>query len=511
MLLRVGDTVKPYFSKNFEKFTLVGKLSPDKMKLFLDATPVNPPQNISREDLLSALTEFLDAEYVHTGVIDDIAEHLRRGEPALERRISKGVEPEPGTDGKLLFLVKRFTGEREVSLDQRGFANFRELHLFDNIQKGQIVGRLYLPKPGKNGRDVTGRSIPFAPGKALKLNLDPSLSLEASESSFENIRANADGYLAEDGDRLKINAELVIRGDLDFHYGNIDFIGAVKVQGDVMSGLSIRARTGIEISGAVHGGSLTSSDGDIVIKGMITGSPESMVLCGKNFRARVARTLRAEVQGDISIEKEALECSFRTEGILRMEKGSFLGGELLTAGGAEMAQLGNASGQSTRVVLCSDVETRGEFGELMMKIESHERAIQLLELHLGPIAQHPERTQLLKTTHRLKMVQLLKKLEDVRAGRHTLLAKRNRILESARLRDDLRINILKAIHEGVIISAGKSELVVHEDVPGPTSLVFLSAEKKFVFGEMKPLAATVSKESEVKKNAENKLLKEKKG
>ena len=59
----------------------------------------------------------------------------------------------------------------------------------------------------------------------------------------------------EDSGKISIKPELTISGDLDFRYGNIDFIGKVIVSGDVLQGLNIKAGKGIEVRGvdlAVH-------------------------------------------------------------------------------------------------------------------------------------------------------------------------------------------------------------------------------------------------------------------
>ena len=113
---------------------------------------------------------------LHEAVIDDILKCLKLGEKVHERRIAKGTEPQPGANGKLLLLVKKFGSKAEVSVDSKGFAKFSELALFDNVQKGQQVARIYPPKPGVDGANALGEPIPAATGAPIKVTLDKSLN-----------------------------------------------------------------------------------------------------------------------------------------------------------------------------------------------------------------------------------------------------------------------------------------------------------------------------------------------
>jgi hypothetical protein len=297
--------MKPVFSKTTERLLLIAKLSDDKMKLFLDVEPLVPapkeeppaeaaptpeapaaagpdpvtapsttqtppapaaPEKsqtpkketakgppppvplvppVTRDELLAMLKEFMSLEYLAIDVIDDIAQILSGGKKVEERRIVKGVEPENGADGKILFLVKRLSGEVEISVDSKGLANLRMLHLFDNIAKGTIVARVYPPKNGVDGRDALGKVIQSKPGKPYKVNLERSLVLKASDSredTFQIIVAESEGYLSEDGGRLAIREELVVNGNLDYHMGSIDFIGSVRIKGDVLPDFSVKAK-----------------------------------------------------------------------------------------------------------------------------------------------------------------------------------------------------------------------------------------------------------------------------
>ena len=62
-----------------------------------------------------------------------------------------------------------------------------------------------------------------------------------------------------------------IRGDVDFHTGNIDFNGDVIIGGDVKSGFKIISKGNIYVNGTVESSDLQSNEGSIFIKNGIQG------------------------------------------------------------------------------------------------------------------------------------------------------------------------------------------------------------------------------------------------
>lgn len=482
----------PTFTVDLQGLTMVGQLSDDKLKLFLDAQRTGEVV-FKRDDLVKILSEKAPLADLLLGVIDDIVACLNRGEPVKERLVAKGSMPTPGRDGKLVLLVKKFTNQGSVRIDKRGYADFRDLHLFDNVSAGQIVGRVYPPKAGVPGKDALGNALPAPPGKPAAVTVDESIALAppAEGEEYQALIAQSDGYLADENSRLIVKSELVIKGGLGPHLGNIDFIGKVKIEGDVSPGLSIKARDGIEIGGGVNGGSLWCQKGDITVKGFYFGGERTQVVCGGNLNLTVAQDVRAEVVGNIVVEREAIDCRLRTQASVMASKGSLVGGELYSVCGVEGRHLGNDSGKKTRLVLCSDVETGTEFSKLVVTIASLENGIKLVKLHLGPLAITPERIQLLREPHRSKMVKLHGKLRELEEARVRLLAKKMKMLENARVNETFRINYLAWLYTGTIIEAGEKMFEPKDSLAGPGSIDFVVERDAFDVGPLKPLVCVV--------------------
>lgn len=495
--------MKAIFSKSNEKVNFSAKLSDDKLKLFIDVEALNRP--VVRDDILSLLRECAPKAQIHDGVVDDVVRCLNEGEKVQERRVAKGTAAADGSDGKTLLLLKKFTQAAEVKIDARGYADYGSIHLFDNVAKGQVVGRIYPPKNGSDGLDAIGNPISSKPGKPIKVALEKSISqrsVNTAEHSYEELVAEEDGYLSEENGKFLIRPELYIKDNLDYRFGTIDFIGKVKVSGDVMPGFHITARKGIEVLGSIRGGSLVCMDGDIVVKGFVYGGKDSRIICGKSFTANVVQEINAEIAGPINILKEAMDSNLRTESTLSVSGGQLVGGQCFAVCGVEAKFIGNEAGKSTEINFCSDVETHTEFAKILANIESHEKAKQLLEVHLGPLVKSPERMQLFKSPHKENMQKMRRKLLEIEGSLIKLQSKKKEMLEKARVNSVMRVNYQATFYQGALVKAGKKEFSSKEPLKGPGTIEFENSNARFEVSTLKPLECTYQ-EAEIPKENKN--------
>ena len=483
--------------KDTERFVLRLKSAPDDLKLFLDIIPKEgapPGPGLTREELVAVIENEGKVKDVDLAVVDDAIKYANRGEAVEERRIKKGREAEPGEPGKLLLLVKKFTGKGEMRPDEDGRISLTSVHLFDNVRNGQVVARVYPPKPGKDGEDVFGRVVPAKPGQPIKVKGDKTVRVEsapASGEAFTRVVALCDGYLTEDACALTVHDELYVKGDVEYHYGNLDFVGKIKISGDVEPGFSVTARLGLIVEGSTREARLRCPEGDIEIKGFVFGGEGGSIVGGKNLVASVMHEVRAEMVGNITVRKEAIDCTLRTQSSIIMPEGRLIGGSSMCVCGAEAKEFGNPAGQETIIALASSVEVSTEYCELLVHIANHDRTLKLIELHLGPYAKNAARIQFLNSEHRVRMEQLMRKRTQVEESRLRLLAKKKAMLEAGRSNAVLRVNYHQALYPGVKIVAGDAAFVAKEQLKGPATIEFAADKGEFVVGEFKAIECSV--------------------
>lgn len=511
---------------------LTAKATRDKMKLFLElshakpataknddstkqAEPLPPVQrSVDRAQILKLL-EPIPEIVLQLDVIDDLVQRFNAGAESKPRRISKGTLPVEGRDGRLLLLVKHYENPRKEQqldyVDPRCFRNF------DNIEKGNVVARIYPPRPGKDGIDALGKVVKCKEGKPAKFKVDGTITImpPVEGSEFQTAIANIAGFLTEEKGALTIRNELIIN-EVNFETGDIDFVGSVKIKGDVLTDFKVIARNNIEIGGNALHSQLWSRTGTVVVKGTVFGYQGRTVVGDTLTSAGIATLtstadvpqIRAagsvsallledasvEAGGDIVIEREAKGCLLRTKALLQMPKAALIGGTVHCVCGVEARTIGSQLGVGTRIVLCSDVESTAEFSALQSRVEQHQQAEELLALQLGSYAENPNALKKLPVAARKRMEQLVIKLRDIQESRYKLEQQEDDVRKRAIENIMFRVNYLDKIFAGTTITVGDYIFNVDADLVGPGTVEFLPDERRFVVSELKPIVCTVKSE-----------------
>ena len=496
-----SDDLRELFRAPVGDFTVVGKVTSDNLKLFLDIEPTVQPvvsslAPLTYDQVFKALKDQGLPEITNPEILEDMLREVAATGASHRRRVSRGVPPISGRDGRVVYLAKRLGSAREVQVDDRGKADFLKVHLFDNIEQGQIVARIYPPKPGTPGKDVFGKDIPAEPGKPADVILDASVeeSQDEGRSEYKVLKAKESGCLVEDGNKVKIQHELVIAGDLDYRFGTLDFIGKVTVAGDVMPGFNITARDGIEIKGSVRGGSLVALKGPIKVDGFVYGGTGSRVISGDTFTASIVQEVNAEIRGDIVILKEARDSFLRTESTLTITAGHLYGGKTLVVCGLDCGILGSEVETATNVEFVGNMEATVAYSQLLVRIQSHDKAADLLKLHLGPLATNRTRIDFLKPDYKAKVMALISKLDKIESSLKVLKKRQIEMQSQSRSNTVKRVNVHKKLFPGVKVSVKEHCFAPRNTIDGPVSIDFDEATHQFTQGPLKGLECSYKKD-----------------
>lgn len=483
-----------------DRKTLEIKISDDRLKLFLSISPQNGTTDFTEEELYVAARQVGHEAFFDSAVIRDIVDHLKRGEGCTDRRIAKGRAPEPGLDGRTVWLVKKLGSDSEVQTDARGFADFVQMHLFDNVTVGQKLVRVYRPKPGTPGLDVAGKVLPAINGRPISIRVEPTISIEPQENEgFDVFVAQAAGYVHQQGDTVGIRDTLTISGDLDYHFGSIDFIGNVLVSGDVHKGFSIRSEKNVTVRGSIQGESILWAREGIFVGGTHFGGPKGVVSTTGWYHFRAARGVKADTDGPIVVDREAFDCDLTTRDVLYGPAASIVGGTIRCVRGLEVGHLGNHTGTTTVVHLCVGPEASVEFMKLESEIRRHEEAANLLKLHLGPYASLGIRIDRLNEPQRSRIKALYDKLAAVERSRASLVMKKKQFLTSS-VDEAAVVNVINALHVGTVIKRRDVSFVCTETMAGPLAIKFNGERGALETFPIDRLQEPILKQSEQKKS-----------
>lgn len=453
-----------------EQMNLELSISDDKLKLFAKVIPQPKYHDASEAVFLEELLKVTKEERIELDVVQDIIRQLHQEKGCEGRRVAKGEPAIQGRDGKIVWLVRRF--RQGASVDSgRELADFYNLGLFENVEAGRDVGRVYKATEGRPGIDVMGMPIPSKAGKPVTEKFDKSLAFKPDEEreDYQTLIAAVSGYAHEESGKVTIRNLLIIPGNLDYEMGHIDFIGNVRVGGDVQKGFHIKARGDIEIVGSVLGENQLTSEGSITIRGFHQGGEGSMLSARNNYTVGIVQNITSDVGGNITILKEARDCAFRASAAVIAPQATIVGGTIWCVKGFEGKILGNSAGVRTTVELRNELEVTPEYRRVEESIKKHEVAIAALELHIGPYLQNRKRVPLLAAKFKQKITELLNKYDGVQASLAKLQESMKQMREAKPMEESSRINILGKVYSGVVLNTINAKYVFTEDKQGPLS------------------------------------------
>lgn len=267
--ITVGKAVDGKFSIRTDANLMVAYLS---CSLPQGGAPVQM-QDVLQEAARKGITVPLDVEAIERT--------LREG--ADNVLIARGQPPVAGENGRLQSLIPAMK-EKSPRIDENGLADFRELGDIFTVQAGDVLIRRIPATEGIPGHTVTGRVLPAKPGK----NITFASKLEGvipDPNDPDVLIAAISGCPVIVKNGVSVDPVYSVK-NVDLHCGNISYMGAVHVTGDVHTDMTIKASGDIYVDGTVENAMLEAG-GDIIVKGGIIGSSELHTKPNEKFHAAI--------------------------------------------------------------------------------------------------------------------------------------------------------------------------------------------------------------------------------
>ncbi len=310
------------------------------------------------------LTEWLSERGIIWGIKEDIIEKLatilrRTGDAIPQVAVAEGRAPVRGKDGHIDY--KFSTSLSAGRVEEGGRVDFRERNVVNNTAAGSVIAVVVPPKEGEDGMTVTGERLPADPGRDAK---HPVLgkNVEFSEERGEYTAA-IDGHASLVKNHIAVTRQLTIDSDIDYSVGNIDFIGDLVVNGNVLSGFEVKADGNVTINGSVERNAFVTSGADIAIKDTIRcGREKPRVQAEGNIQVERIDNSFVQARGDITVAKEMITSKVYCYGRFLGTTAEVRGSEIEAVRGIEIKQVGSKDGANNilTAALTLNVATRLE-------------------------------------------------------------------------------------------------------------------------------------------------------
>lgn len=271
----------------------------------------------------------------------------RYGEDLL---IAEGREPTPGRDGEITYKFRTDLDEIRLVEDERGKVNFRELGLIQNVEPKQVLAVATKPTAGRPGVDVFGKPVRPVPGKAARLRTNEYVEIGADGLTAT---AKINGCVHLDNMIITVKPVYIVRGDVNFSVGNVDFNGTVRVLGSVLEDFHIVARGDVVIDGDVEKATI-ECEGSVFVRGSILGKEGARINAGKDIVANIAVNADLRAAGDIRIAEELVNSTVTAGHAVRLDgaKRRLMGGRVTAYTEIRVGTVGSENGLAkTRIEL----------------------------------------------------------------------------------------------------------------------------------------------------------------
>lgn len=326
------------------------KISPDKMMASIILRDDGINYYLTPEDILKALKE----SGVRYGILyENIKKLVEKPEFDRPYVVAVGKRPIEGDDGKLEIYQENLTKNKE-----KGKVDFREMAAKKSrriVKKGDVIGKLTRPSPGIPGMDIFGDPVKPNPGKPAPVKIGAGIAIKQDGT----LVTEKEGMLVVKNDEVYIDDVLIIKGDVDYSTGNINFPGFVEINGDVKPGFVVKAKKDITIKGIVEAATVISFEGSIELTG-VKGQEKGMIRAKYNIKAKFLENAHVEAGRSIEVEGPITNSNIkaREKVILKGKRGVLVGGVTLTSNLVEAEEIGSSLGVRTVIEIGIDPEVR---------------------------------------------------------------------------------------------------------------------------------------------------------
>lgn len=329
-------------------------LSADKLYAWV---LVFPPTGEGRELTRELLHQAMEDQGISYGVDERVANRL----PHHENRyftlflLAQGKPAFDGKNGNIVDYVPRVI-ERVLEVDEYDQVDYTALNLIRNVKEGQEICRLVRPTEGEPG-------------------------------------------------------------NVDFSTGSIKFLGDINIQGDVLTGFTVRAMGSVWVGGVIEAGSTVEAGGDLTVVKGILGDGTTTVRAHRcifskyienaTIYARENLQTDAIINGNIYCDGEVL---------VRSGRGTIMGGRIWAAKKVSATTVGSKSECRTSIALGGLPCTNFEREQVQKELEELEMELERLECQLdSPVkASLISKARVKLNTAALRLQQLEEDLADIK-------------------------------------------------------------------------------------------------
>jgi uncharacterized protein len=391
--------------------------------------------------------------------IEEQLAEIDPNEPRLHRvLVARGKDPVHGYDEYFTSLVKYEKKAGKIMEDGR--IDFKELESIFEIKKSTEVLKRHPKVKPVDGWDVFGDKV-----EGLFERKDSFIrgeNLVESPDQPGTFVAELDGCLIIDGRKVSVSPRVVIKGNVDYDSGNIDFSGSVQIMGSILPGFTVKAKGDIIVEKNADDAYLEAS-GNIIVKQGLAGKGNMKVVAGGKVKAKFLLNCDIEAVGEIEVEESIINSRvFSNDKVTVTAKhGKILGGEITARHevianiiGVPKENLTKVNAGRSLFVEREIIGIREEMGEVQSKIDE---VMMKLKTSFGEgVFDDPKKfISILPPIKKKQCIILITEIQNLNKAKKEIDARRVLAEEKLKLEREPVVIVTDCVFPGTVISIKK--------------------------------------------------------
>ncbi len=263
--------------------------------------------------------------------------------------VAKGKLPTKGKDGRIEYTLHvDDLNYKPKEVDQHK-VSYKDINLYEYIQAGGVLAKKIPPVSGKSGYTVLGREIPAREPQAAQF---PQMNYTKISDDDLHLVATEDCCITKREGVIHLEPALKISESISYKTGNISTKVSVIVNGDVLTGFSIKTEKDIHVGKIVEGAYLEAKEA-ITVLGGVQGKGKAVLEANGDITAKFIANATANSLNSITAETEITHSQINAgeDVVVSGHPGNIVGGEIIADSNVIASNIGSELGVKTVIRL----------------------------------------------------------------------------------------------------------------------------------------------------------------
>lgn len=453
-------------------------ISSDNMTAYCKVIPPGPGGKLPDKQ---ALLDTLRSASIYFGIneseITTLLSLCRQGaypkEPFI---VARGIAPVNGSNGDFLY---HFNTETSLApaINSDGSADYKSVNIVSTVSKGEQLVTLIPPGDGHDGSDVFGKIIPSQKGTPARLPQGPHTIPDPQNPA--SLLAEIDGIVRQAGGLVEICEGFLVKGNVDYSTGNIDYNKTIQVSGDVKSGFNIHCGGDLQVNGTIEDCHL-SVGGNVLCRCGFLGQGKGCIEAKGDVNLSFVKNQCVKSFRSIAVAREAINSYLysRTSIILHGKPLSAAGGEIRAKNSITAYTVGNHTGIKTLLEVGVDYLMVDELAMIEKQVSETTAQFKTVADAFTRYQKNIQQKQNLSAQEQGKLRELTAAFKQTRQKLTVLEERKTIVAGKLHTVSDTRITIEHGAYPGTLLKFGDRHHLLKEELIGPKTIIYAEHDIK---------------------------------